>query len=154
MQTIKPVGNLLSLAVKLFSSNVGYTGELKFWLMLNANQGSVCYSKESWTVPYPVRYVQPKACKADARFRPRFGHSCLAEIDKVCVLRLVRRWKLGFGYSAGFFNYNHDWKWVYYLPCLQQTTSTNQNQRIYRISWSSRLLCWNERGSFAFFLGT
>ena len=39
MQTIKPVGNLLSLAVKLFSSNVGYTEELKFWLLLNANQG-------------------------------------------------------------------------------------------------------------------
>ena len=86
MQTIKPVGNLLSLAVIIYTRRRIHRGT--FFLMLNASQGSVCHSKESWTVPYPVRYVQPKACKADARFRPRFGHSCLAEIDKVCVPRL------------------------------------------------------------------
>ena len=44
----------------------------------------------------------------------------------------------------------HDWKWLYYFPCLQKVAASKQNQRVCRFSRSGRLLCWLECFSTAF----
>ena len=45
----------------------------------------------------------------------------------------------GFGFLSFFFHSDSDWEWVYYLLGLQQTTSPNQNQRVYCFSGSAEL---------------
>ena len=43
---------------------------------------------------------------------------------------------------------DHKWKWIYYLPCLQQTAAPNQNQRVHRFSCNGGFLCWIEHCTF------
>ena len=39
------------------------------------------------------------------------------------------------------------WKWICYLPCLQQTAASHQNQRVCRFTRSGGFLCRDERCS-------
>ena len=46
------------------------------------------------------------------------------------------------------FHSDDNWKWIYHLPCVHQTTAPHQNQRGYRFTCSGRFLCWYERCPF------
>ena len=52
----------------------------------------------------------------------------------------------------GSFIPDHHWKWIYNLPCLQQTKSPYQNQRVHCFTCSSGFLCWFGRYSFSVLL--
>lgn len=36
------------------------------------------------------------------------------------------------------------WKWIYYLSCVQQTTTSHKNQRIFGVTCSGIPLCWDK----------
>ena len=41
---------------------------------------------------------------------------------------------------------------LYYLPCVQQTTTPHKNQRVCGVTCSGRPLCWDKCVSFAVFV--
>ena len=49
-------------------------------------------------------------------------------------------------------HFDNNWKWIYYLPCLQQTTASHPNQRVCCFTRSGGCLCWDERRSVAVLL--
>lgn len=46
------------------------------------------------------------------------------------------------------FHSDDNWKWIYHIPCVHQTTAPHQNKRVCRFTCSGRFLCWDERCSF------
>ena len=52
----------------------------------------------------------------------------------------------------GSFISGYHWKWIYNLPCLLQTKSPNQNQRVYRFTCRGGFLCRFECYSFSVFM--
>ena len=47
------------------------------------------------------------------------------------------------------FHSDNSWKWIYHLPCLQQTTASHQNQRVRCFTRSGGFRSWDERCAFA-----